>query len=549
MPMTTMTQPAATATDTITGAGQSRLLGRRLSLRDLPGFGRKWLSVPEGQEGIVVGGDRQREVLPPGRHLVVVWRDRLFGNVAGLQLGLLATRAFTVVLDAGPLLNGDGELVDLRCILTLRVLDPVPFFIHEVAGTRQVTLAGVGAWLSELVREKDLAASWVAPYAGSALQSGEMRHTIGATIQRQLDALLGFSGLAVQAVEDVIVRPTEDRLLRREKLAAFEQRVQAQAVQSQIAKLHSAGEWQAWLKTALTEAGVGGDVDLALLAQRLTSGEQKQTPWPELIQQCTRAPEPKGTLLARLRRRLNSAPTDLDGTRPTTAWWWLPPVLKFVIVLLFGAAIVALAVRLSEGATPFDKLIGMLDVLAFAVPLIWGAFWGLIQAQNRISEEAWAQHGQTHLDVLSQGNRALADRLVREQIGGDLAYLAQTLRDARRQVYARGDPDEALALKAVEQRLERLLAETRGGAGGQAPYLSAARVSEHEFRRMLDLDEDLLVQSAVISQDGKRLLKVSLEGNATSGARQAIEARLVDFGKQWAERARFLQTPAAVGGE
>ena len=85
------------------------------------------------------------------------------------------------------------------------------------------------------------------------------------------------------------------------------------------------------------------------------------------------------------------------------------------------------------------------------------------------------------LDRVSEHDRRAADRLVREQLGGELTQTYRTLKSAREKVYTQGHEQTALALGQTLKAIEALQKNIATPAEGAPAYLTQQRISLSEL--------------------------------------------------------------------
>jgi hypothetical protein len=503
------------------------IIGRRLTLANLPGFLAKSLDVPPGHVGLVVDGKGAVRVLPPGRHTVVGLLRRLFGSVSGWRFALVSTEPVSLLVEVGHVRAGDGEWVDVTCAATVRVADPQRFYAQAMHGEAGGIVQCLSASIEPAVRQA------VAGWGSDDLVRGAVSDRLANEVRRALEPAAGGPGLKLEGLRYVAVRPADEALEVALGRAELEAALAEVEMDKKMSQLETQAEWQEFVRQ------LEADYKLPGLAQEATApaaaGEAvpKKTQLQKALRRYAEARE--SATAARVERLLGKR----EKRQPAIVRWWerTVPWLKVVSAVLLVAAMAIYVLLPSVSAA--EKTAGWLE-LACAVPSAVVVFISALWLERKAARERAAEAGGARLFGLGHGDRERIDGLVRDQLTSELVTVNGTLRDARDRAYREGQREDALAIKQVEERADRLREQIAAGVSGTATYLTSARVSWEEAERMLSYDEKLLAQASDLSDVVEALRQAVLNGEPVAEPARQIEAALSDLDHRFQARARFL---------
>jgi len=511
-------------------------IGRQLTLANLPGLVAKRLEVPPGHTGLVVDGKGRTRTLPPGRHKVVGFWRRLLGRVSDWQFAVIPTVPMPLLVPVPHLRSGDGEWMDVTCGLTVRVADPQRFYAQFVRGGSGTTGAALAQRLSAGIEGAVRQA--VAGWAAEDLTSGAVNERLAAEVRRALEPLTDSLGLALEGVRYVTVLPVEEAVEVARKQAELEAMLAEVEMERRMSQLSTEAEWQEFVQQLEADYGLPG----------LT--QEAATPIAE-----EKSPSNAARMRGALRRYADARTAGISARverllgkrkppQPPIVRWWerVVPWLKVIgALILIGSLVVYYFLPI---ATTADKIAAVVQLLC-AVPSALALFVSALWLERKAAQERAEAIPGARLLRLGRGDRERIDQLVRGQLTTELETIARTLRDTRDRAYREGRRDEALAIKQIEERAERLGKEIAAGVSGAAPYLTAARVSRDELETMLNYDEELLAQAGELSDVVETMRQTVLAGEPVPEPARQVEAGLSDLDHRFQVRARFIQAPAS----
>ena len=551
---------------------------RRLALGDLPGVAGKRLHVPPGRTALVTDGAGRTRRLAPGRHKVIGFWRGLFGRVSDYSFALLPSEPFPLRVPVPRLRSGDGGWVDVDLLARLRVAD-VERAAAAIAG--EVELA---ADLSAAL--EDGATKAVAGWASSDLAKPEVSARLAAALRPALVAQLGELGLALERIVSVEAIPSEEAPARAQRLSALETALASSEMGRRMSALTDEAEWLDFvrqveadyeLEPGTLQRTMGADVIAEAEAAAAVGAapvaavaEPEPEAAPGVVARAAAeaaAPEEAAALPAepqvppaeRLREAVSGHETAqqagliarvlrLGGRKPRpqapiVVWWErAAPWLRVIGAVILIASMVVFAV-LPRTTTP-DRVAAAIQ-LACAIPgaivLFIGALWAeRSAARKRAVREAEAQRGQ-RLWELGRGERERMDGLVRTQLATELKDAIPTLRDARDHAFREGRRTDALAIKGVEERADRLRLTVAGQVAGQAAYLTEAKVSREQLETMVEYDERLLAAAADIGDLVEALRQKALADEPTHDVLARVQSGLSALDHKFRARTRFIQ--------
>lgn len=488
---------------------------RYLTLADLSGGLTKTLTVPQGYQGVALGG--AGGAYPAGEHKVITLGQRLLGKVSDRRWALLPAAPFAVRAPIPRLRAGDGTWVDVDVMLTLAVEQPI-----RVATTCPLTVTGLAAALSEAL--EPAARQAMSAWAGDDLGRPEVNGRLAVQLRPLLEAQAQTLGLRVERLLAISARPSE------EALEAARQRDTLE-MERQMDALSTRAEWLDFVRAFKADFGLDATTLDALLADS-AEGEFDAGRLRQVLRAALAGEE--AALTVRTERILGKS----KPAAPPPAPWWEQaiPWLKLAAGLLLFAGLALYAL---------SPVLGLQNAglwLAIAAPVALALFAGAFWAEQHAAVSRRVEVGQRPLlERLGKGDRQRMDRLVREQLARELAVVRDKINDARTHAYGKGRREQALDLKPVETRADTLrqVAETQGH--GPAAYLNGVAISRQQLAGMLRYDEELLARSAAVGDQAEGLRQIALSGGDLTAAAQQLETALSALDHQFQARARFIQ--------
>lgn len=491
-------------------------LVRKLTTPYLSGILAKTLVVPDGAQGVALGP--QPRVYPPGEHRVVTLWQRLFGKVGDQQWALLPATPFALRVPIPRLRAGDGTWVDVDVMLTLRVSQPV-----RAATTCPTTLPDLAADLGTAL--EPVARQTVTQWAAADLVQPKVNGRLAAALRPALDAQTETYGLAVERLIAVTVRESDDAVVEARKRDEIE-------LEKQIDALTTRAEWLDFIRNFKADFGLTTATVDALLDDMDAEGFDAAR-----LRQAVKAAAAgdEAALTVRTQRILGES-GGAPALLPPAPWERAIPWLKLLsgLVLFVGLALTSLAPLIALANAGLVLL-----VTALAAIILFGvAFWLEQQAAIRRHTDV-----KPFLEQLGKGDRKRMDRIVREQLARELQTLQQKINDARVHAFREERREEALALKSVEQRADRMRRDVMAETHGVAAYLTDANVTRRQLAAMLTYDETVLAQSAALGDAGEQVRQQALNATLTDQAIKDLEIALSELEHQIQARARFIQVP------
>ena len=554
------------------------MIVRRLALGDLSGVIGKRLHVPPGRTALVTDGAGRTRRLAPGRHRVIGFWRGLFGRTSDYSFVLVPDGPFPLRVPVPRLRAGDGEWIDLDLLVRLRVAD-AQCAADQVRG--EVELA---ADLSSVLAQP--AGETVTGWASGDLAKPEVSPHLAAALRPALVDKLASMGLALERIVSVEAISSEQAPARAQRLAAVEAALSSSEMERRMSDLTDEAEWLDFvcqveadyeLEPGTLQRTMGADVIAEAEAAAAVGAapvaavaEPEPEAAPGVVARAAAeaaAPEEAAALPAepqvppaeRLREAVSGHETAqqagliarvlrLGGRKPRpqapiVVWWErAAPWLRVIGAVILIASMVVFAV-LPRTTTP-DRVAAAIQ-LACAIPgaivLFIGALWAeRSAARKRAVREAEAQRGQ-RLWELGRGERERMDGLVRTQLATELKDAIPTLRDARDHAFREGRRTDALAIKGVEERADRLRLTVAGQVAGQAAYLTEAKVSREQLETMVEYDERLLAAAADMGDLVEAVRQKALADDPAHEVLARVQAGLSALDHKFRARTRFIQ--------
>lgn len=525
----------------MTGANQNQdgaaPLAQVIPIRQLPGRLDKWIEVPPGKQGVVIEPGGNARVLPPGRHRVLSYAQRVRGQGSGMKAGLLPAGPLSAALDAAYLWSGDQQLVDTSLLLAVEIADAARCFTELVVPRGTVT--GQVLDLSGERGRKTLA-ELVRPYAADDLVKGLPTRLMVADLAPRLEHLLADGGLRLRAIEVLSFWPSEKREAVDETLQGAEALEDAQALYEQL------------------KAELGDSATVRAVADEPPAQQAGPTARKDAGQDRAAAFEPVKTWLKARRGeqrqknhaslwdlfRKQDAPAQAAVKRPPRNWW-LGGALWVGFLLLSGYVLT----RIGTGAAAAMKAsnealyVYLTTLWLVIIPLLFDAIKRLVEQREKISEETWMLPGSTRLDVLAREDRALTDRLVRQQVHDELNRSVKALDYLVTHFYQQNDIQAATRLRKARQEFEDAARLVLDSSCGAPPYLAGSQlnISRLAWDRMLDYDENLLMYAGALSEKVAAYQEKALAGQAAEPDETGLKSQLQKFNYQFSGRSLALR--------
>jgi hypothetical protein len=479
------------------------VIARRIRTADLRGLLGNQLDVPPGRQAIIISSDGSVQTRQAGRQTVPGLR--LFGPKP--QMALVPTGEFSLLSGAPRLPTGDAQHVDASCTATLRVGNP-GLFVGRLLSERETLIdQDLIARLTALTLP--ILSGLTKAYASADLCGPTpVADHLMAELRGRLSAPLAEIGLQLIGVRYLAFSP-------------------AQAIDAQVQALQSSGIPM----PDLAQSGIGrsgmGMPDL-----------QNQSLTAQVLDQ--KLASLAAQIIGRLEARLKDHPKPATLATPASERWErIAKVLQLFSATLLLATIglrLMLSVFVEEQTiSTVSQIFGALATVATAIG------WLLARRQARRYRLIEIRPAPL-LDRVSDRDRQAADRLVRDQLAGELTQIARTLKSAREKVYAQGHESTALTLGQTLRAIEKLQQDVSTPTEGTPAYLTKQRVTLTELAAMLDYDEDLLAQSVQLGDAAQALLQDAINRNEVSVAAVSVQGELEQLKHRFASRSSFLRT-------
>ncbi len=518
------------------------MLGKSIAFTDLAGTINKFLIVPKQHQGIVTDA-KGIQTYPAGSWPVITWRERVLGNIAGMQFALVSAEAQTISLKIAPLPDINGGAYQLNAVINLHVSDAIAFYQQLVLHNGALTNHGLALQLAERLRSQATTLDWVdrlqsRPYSAVdafKLWLNDEVKNWGLTITDVVD--LGVMGLDAFAHKPATAN----------KWNAF---LQSQNAQGVMDRIHSITGWEDLLMDMASELSVELNSE-----KRLRLATQLGSATPEMRERLLRdlpnillykqpvSINNEVPLRQRLRVWVPSAEQD-SLPQAISKWQWVPSILRIslVCILIAGVGIgvwrVLTADQLQSG---LQQLLGVAFITA---PLLIIGGGAMFLVQNKIAKDlATASNGQL-LALMGDGKRRDVDSLVRQQLKTDMKYVLQGVKAYRKHIFQRlQNESRALdVMQGIEKDVKVTMKKLSYLDLGNAAYLTEAKITQMQFAAMLDHDASLLAQSAHLTNMTKRLQKALMTDRDTTQLEVNIKNALIEFDQQWQARAQFLRS-------
>ena len=524
-------------------------LGRFYRLEELPGWWSKQLPIPAGRLGVVIYPGGSLRTFPSGEPVILSAIERLQGKGMGLQAGYVPA----VDLKAGggaAILSGDGELLDVRVVCSVQVADPGRFFTQTVI-PRGVLYDGSLELEPQPVR--DALAGSLGQYAAADLLGGQLDARLLAQLQPRFGPLLTGQGLRLTGIQLLALSRASDRALIAEKAQALKERLQETELKEKMAAIETQAQLDEFIQQFAPGLGQVARPALAPVAgaqpaSAATAGGAK----PFTIGKVTstiRSWLGMGTLAgekshATLEQMYKSRPAPAPRVHDSPNTWWMRSVVWLILILCVGLlatwVVAYLTPRTGLSSREIYATIWSITVLA-----LLNRIKIFYQDGEKASEQAALMARYPRLEDLVGNDRLWADELVREQCAAQMKQIRDLASEIRSVEYKRGNTALALKLRnELESNAADCVAKVQNPAYGRTPYVSDLNVTRHAWMRMLDLDEDLLLEAQGLSGRAGFLQQKSHVAELTESLVNELNAEVSSFSTHFFERGHPITDPA-----
>lgn len=525
------------------------VLAQMATVSQLPGFVRKRLHVPPTLQAVVVNidGNAVTRLLPGGHTLGGMWQWYT-GATSKMAYTLLPNEPFPL-LAAAQLLTGDDQLVELQCAFSLQIGQADRFYARFLAGKGQVTMldlqTAVSGWLQDILKLT------LSDYAAADLNISPVPDSLAHVIRQQASSLAAW-GLILHTISKPTAMSVEALTTLAEKQVALAARLRQLEQESQLSRLSEEAELRAYIRQLEADYDLPGLADLLIeTATTPDNGTESYIPTlapQQQLQQLANqlAPSRLAGQLARLRQRQPDNETTTRTTMVPTEPAWLRLMMPvrhlFSLVTLFLLFYSFTAVDRQSPGYQREQL----ELLLSAGMLLLGIAYSLWQ-ETRTRSQLLNQQVMGSLSLLSQHDRQVADRLLRQQVQQELSGLQNKLHEARLVLYKTGHKRSIASMGDLENLAARLLRELPQADVARAPYLTNTAVSPSEVAAMLNYDENLLRHLNQVHDETQALISVLYQDEKVLPGEKiaALAAALSEFEHRFQARTRFIRMPSA----
>ena len=499
--------------------------GKAFTISELSGKLNRYLEVPPGRTGVVVFADGKTRILPPGKHRILTWGERLAGEGAGLKAGFVPSGTTSAQMHPRYFFSGDKVLLDAWLSMQVEIVDPARFFIEFVlpAGT----LDSTNFDLSSLDVQTVIGAV-ARRYTAADLIAGLPTRAVAAELPGLFGGALEAQGLRLLSFQPPLFWRSDERAELAEKAQLLEERLQDVELQKQMAAVQTQAQLEDFIKQVLPE---GSEVDsLRVLVQdRPTQADLKTKITQEKVTDLKQALKNENATASRWRlsslfdRNKKAQPARPE--RPRRAWWFSGS-LWIAFLIISGAMITQVSLDMGKDISKEFMFAWITSVWMIILPLLFDAVRRMVDKREKIAEDRWRYGSIAHIDNLTGSDRARADRLVRGQVGGDLKAAAGMLDDLVSRTYNSGNQELALKLRELRRKFEDATEKVNQSSFGAPPYLSDLNIPKRGWELMLDYDEQVLAESNAVADLAQQLQETYSVGNDPAAGLAGLESRL-----------------------
>ena len=519
-------------------------LARHYNLEELPGKKSRQLDVPPGRLGVVITADGALQTYQPGQHTLAAG-GRGSEVAAGMKVGFVPAAGFNARLKAENLLSRDSALLDASLLCAVEIFDLAGFFTQYVVPRGVIhgdvmDLPAQSAWdiLAPGVR-RNLAVDLLAGRHGDALM---------ADIRPGLEPALNQLGLHLDFFHFISFLRSEDRLIAAEQALALEQRLQDVENRRKITAAKSRQD----LTDALSEMGIHEEQSVTVhpLHDPEPSADALQptflsglTAWvSDLGNKETRRDHFRlGNLFQRKDKAKTQTTLAPRRGRRYPRYWWRRHVIWMVFVLLLAIGLTKVVNFLAGDADGSNRWEFYFIVWGAVAGILFDSIKKLFQKYDELQHAYWVDPGTTFVDDLVGQDRAQADVLVRDQTHNDLQTAQSALNDLRSRVFAQGEENLALELRALEKEFANAREMVMNPNLGVPPYVTDLKINRKLWDDLLDYDEGLLVRSSALGEDVQSLVQESTRGQIGPDKLNQLRASLDALKHHFANRSQALK--------
>lgn len=499
--------------------------GKAFGPSELSGKLNRFLEVPPGRTGVVIFTDGKTQILPPGKHRILTWGERVAGKGAGMIAGYVPSEPCPFQLQARYFFSGDGELLDAWLQAQAEITDPVRFFKGFVL-PQGVLESNVLDLSSE---DTQTALGTIARrYAAADLTAGLAERQIRGALDGLLTGILEGLGLRLLNLQAMSFWRSEERAELAEKIQALEERLQDVELQKRMAAVETQAQFDEFVQQVAPEFGEANRLRVMVEDAPKADGKKSQpvgakvTGWTRALKNESAAPS--RWRLSNLFGKQADSQSSLPE-RPRRAWWFSGS-LWIAFLIISGAMVTQVSLDMGKDISKEFMFAWITSVWMIILPLLFDAVRRMVDKREKIAEQRWRYGSIAHIDNLTGRDRARADRLVRGQVGGDIKAGAGMLDDLVSRSFKSGNQELALKIRALRQKFEDAIEKVNQSSFGAPPYLSDLNIPKRGWELMLDYDEQVLAESNAVADLAQQLQETYSAGNDPAAGLAELESRL-----------------------
>ncbi|GAP18534.1 SPFH domain-containing protein [Levilinea saccharolytica] len=481
--------------------------GRFFHVSQLSGKLNRYLEIPPGHIGVILETDQHSRILPPGKHRVINWLERLAGKGAGMMAGYVSDDHCVLQLQASYFMSGDGVLLDAWISALVTISDPVCFFKELVlpkngmdTNVLDLSSADTQAIISTIARR----------YLAVDLIAGLPARQISEELTRLLTGILQTSGMELISIQALSFWRSDERAELAEKVQALEERLQDVELQKRMAAVETQAQYEEFVHQLAPDVMDKSRLQV-VMEDSPTQTEKKSQPLTDKISNWVRAVKNQSSAPSRwrmdglLKKKEMTPPPQPD--RPMRSWWfWY--VFWIFLLLAIGLFVTGLSIYFGKGISGDFQFAWLTGLWLVILPLIFEALKRLVQKREEIAEQNWRCGNLQHIDQLTGNNRTQADRLVRGQVANDMKTAAAMLDDLVSRSYHNGEQEKALRIRDLRRKFEDVSDKVAQTHFGAPPYLSDLNIPQRSWEILLDYDEQLLAESSALADLARQFQEI-----------------------------------------
>ena len=460
-------------------------IARAFSLDELPGWLGKRLDVPQGKQGIIIDASGRMDLVQQGKPKAITPLARINGKGIGLMAGYIPADEFQISVSLTNLLSGDDALLDADILFSAKVNNPRVFFTKLVVPQRELHVLPVleGNALHKMVEKVTQL------YEREDALRHVPTHQLTSDTRSVLGNVFSLYGLQLVDIPMLLLRRSEDRLLVDEKLAELE---------TALAGKQDDEDAHRHIEAAANQL-LPGSISLR-------SGEKHAL--TDVVSGLRRVRLMKGRLGQHwvLKALRNPSADELDAkTNRALKRWRKLKIIWMSLLLLFGIGLTYLIIKLGFNMRS-EAVIGfLLGTWGLLISLVVTAMKQLVQKQELIIFGAKSWKDLENARIVSKNDRTEVDRLVRQQCSQELRNALDVLNASRAELFRSGKKDLALKIKDLEKKIENASSDMLSSDHGTPFYLSDISISELDWKRTLDDEEELIAYSIKLGDMAENL--------------------------------------------